>query len=425
MTVTDVHCRGRDFLVEGAGYAPAGGITVNGGKVDPDRDLKLLLLASCLCNDAVLSEEPGRPGDWNITGDPTEGALLTLAAKAGLWRRPMESEYPREAELPFDSERKMMSTVHRHPDGGFILFAKGAADNLLARCPGADREAAEQATARLASSGRRVLGFAMRRLDAVPKDPTPEESERELTFLGLAGMVDPARPEAKRAVGLCLQAGIRPMMITGDHPMTAAAIAGDLEISREGSRLVTGAQLKEMSDLQLAEGIDRISVFARVSPEDKIKIVQALQARGQVVAMTGDGVNDAPALKGADIGVAMGITGTDVSKEAADMILLDDNFATIVEAVAEGRGIDLDSLRTYADGRVFTGRQAWYLGLVDTLGTLDDALTIAGRMGGLKDPPRVIREKKRKRSLYDLLFDFSETASKLDKGTVGLKYLLR
>ncbi|HBE72611.1 MAG TPA: ATPase [candidate division Zixibacteria bacterium] len=346
MTVTDVHCRGRDFLVEGAGYAPAGGITVNGGKVDPDRDLKLLLLASCLCNDAVLSEEPGRPGDWNITGDPTEGALLTLAAKAGLWRRPMESEYPREAELPFDSERKMMSTVHRHPDGGFILFAKGAADNLLARCPGADREAAEQATARLASSGRRVLGFAMRRLDAVPKDPTPEESERELTFLGLAGMVDPARPEAKRAVGLCLQAGIRPMMITGDHPMTAAAIAGDLEISREGSRLVTGAQLKEMSDLQLAEGIDRISVFARVSPEDKIKIVQALQARGQVVAMTGDGVNDAPALKGADIGVAMGITGTDVSKEAADMILLDDNFATIVEAVAEGRRI-YDNIRKF------------------------------------------------------------------------------
>ncbi len=347
MTVTDIHCSGGMLRVEGAGYVPAGRILEGEVPAVIAGERGRLLDACCLCNDATLAEE--RSGDssaWTISGDPTEGALLALAAKAGRWKREIEARLPRVAELPFDSDRKLMTTVHRMEDGRFICYAKGAVDALLARCPGAPAAEITEANRRLAEDGKRVLAFAFKLVDAVGDPPSAEQLESGLAFLGLVGMVDPPREEAREAVRLCREAGIRPVMITGDHPATALAIARQLDIAGDDDALVTGADLKAISAEDLAARIDRISVFARVSPEDKIKIVQALKARGQIVAMTGDGVNDAPALKGADIGVAMGITGTDVSKEAADMILLDDNFATIVAAVAEGRRI-YDNIRKF------------------------------------------------------------------------------
>ena len=349
MTVTDIYLNGAYLKVEGSGYRPEGRILLEGRPMALDGDLRFLLLAACLCNDAELvKREKSGHMEWSHHGDPTEVALLSLAAKAGILKTDVEKELPRAAELPFDSERKMMSTIHRFPDGSYWVMTKGAVDNLLARCReiSAQRAAIEEANTRLASSGRRVLGFARRKIEVLPQELSSEEIERDLEFLGLVGMVDPARPEAKASVAECLMAGIRPIMITGDHPLTARAIAAELEIFREGSRLMTGAALEKISVEDLKAEIDRISVFARVSPEDKMKIVQALKARGQVVAMTGDGVNDAPALKSADIGVAMGLTGTDVSKEAADMILLDDNFATMVAAVEEGRRI-YDNIRKF------------------------------------------------------------------------------
>ncbi|MCU0607126.1 MAG: cation-translocating P-type ATPase [Candidatus Edwardsbacteria bacterium] len=342
MTCTDVICGGT-FTVEGTGYAPAGRIMDGGAPADVSGAMGMLLDACCLCNDAALAEEPA---GWAISGDPTEGALLTLAAKAGKWKAQADARSPRVAELPFDSDRKLMTTVHRQEDGRFVCYTKGAVDNLLARCAAAAAPEIMAANRALAEGGKRVLAFAYRVIEAVPGRPVADDIERGLTFLGLVGMVDPPRDEARQAVRQCREAGIRPVMITGDHPATALAIARQLGIAGEDDALVTGAELKAISAEDLSARIDRISVFARVSPEDKIKIVQALKARGQIVAMTGDGVNDAPALKGADIGVAMGITGTDVSKEAADMILLDDNFATIVAAVAEGRRI-YDNIRKF------------------------------------------------------------------------------
>jgi P-type Ca2+ transporter type 2C len=348
MTVREISCDGALYSVHGSGYSPEGSIRgEDGAPVSKPESLRRLIEAACLCNDATLGEEKedGRTS-WKITGDPTEGALLTLAGKTGVWKKDLEASLPRTAELPFDSERKLMTTVHRLDDGRYVVYTKGAVDQLLERCGGDHKERIMAANQALASSGRRVLAFGYKILPEMPASRDPETLESDLTFMGLVGMVDPPREEVKEAVRLCRSAQVRPIMITGDHPATAATIARELRISGVGDEVITGQALKKMSPAELAEKIEKVSVFARVSPEDKIKIVQALQARNHIVAMTGDGVNDAPALKGANIGVAMGIMGTDVSKEAADMILLDDNFATIVSAVSEGRRI-YDNIRKF------------------------------------------------------------------------------
>ncbi|MCI5624903.1 MAG: calcium-translocating P-type ATPase, PMCA-type [Clostridiales bacterium] len=305
---------------------------------------KEALLCAALCADAVLEQ---KKGVFRAVGDPTEAALVEAAARERVDRREEEKNWPRVADLPFDSGRKLMSTIHRKPGGGFRIFVKGAPDVLLGRCvngpegplTAARRQAAAAANEALAAQALRVLGAAYRDVETLPGRLEPSTVERELTFLGLFGMMDPPRPEAARAVARCRRAGIRPVMITGDHRSTALAIARQLDICREGELAVTGSELDFMSQELLEQDVDKFSVFARVTPEHKLRIVRAWQRRGQVVAMTGDGVNDAPALKAADIGCAMGKSGTDVAKGAAHMILTDDNFATIVQAVEEGRGI--------------------------------------------------------------------------------------
>jgi Ca2+-transporting ATPase len=328
--------------------------------------IALVLASGVLCNDAVLRSESGQ---LTAIGDPTEGALMVAGARAGLLQEELIRALPRVAELPFDSGRKRMTTLHAPPADIDLLPAalrflemtgtkqlcvsKGSVDGLLDVCTSVlAEERAEPLTERfrerihtandgLAAQGMRVLGFAFRWVDAgTPK----EELERELTFVGLVGMIDPPREEAREAVATCREAGIRPVMITGDHPLTAEAVARELGLPVQG-RSLTGRELQTLSADQLDQAAGSVSVYARVSPEDKLKIVEALQRRGEVVAMTGDGVNDSPALRQADIGVAMGITGTDAAKEASDMVLMDDNFATIVAAVAEGRTIFANLLR--------------------------------------------------------------------------------
>jgi Ca2+-transporting ATPase len=333
--------------------------------------LGLLLVGGALCNDATLQLDP-TTGTYEVVGDPTEGALLVAAARGGLVKADLQHAMPRVAELPFDSDRKRMTTIHERgadlpaefasvwgqqnytADTPFIAITKGAVDGLLEVTSHVwEHGRAEPLTAerrgailtdneRMARNGMRVLAIAFRPL---PSTEAITEVEQDLIYLGLMGMIDPPRPEVRAAVATCRSAGIRPVMITGDHPLTASFIARDLGIASDET-VVTGTQLNAMSDAELARVAATTSVFARVSPEHKLKIVAALQGQGQVVAMTGDGVNDAPALKKADIGVAMGITGTDVSKEASDMVLRDDNFATIVAAVEEGRVI-YDNLRRF------------------------------------------------------------------------------
>ena len=305
--------------------------------------------AMALCSDARLN------ADGAAQGEPTEAALVQWAAGRGLKKPELEAKLPRVAEAPFDSGRKMMSTVHRAADG-FIQYTKGAPDALLGRCTHAMRdgervEMTDELRAQILSDNKemadralRVLAAAERRYDALPGDTSPEALEQGLTFLGLCGMIDPVRPEAKEAVARCREAGIRPVMITGDHRDTAVAIARELGILRSPDEAITGADLDEIDDETLQRDIERYSVYARVQPEHKVRIVQAWKQRGRVTAMTGDGVNDAPSIKAADIGVGMGITGTDVTKNVADMVLTDDNFATIVSAVEEGRRI-YDNIR--------------------------------------------------------------------------------
>lgn len=271
-------------------------------------------------------------------GDPTETAIVLAAHRNGMPKEQLNKKYPRLAEIPFDSDRKLMTTVNQIGDKN-VVIVKGAFDMMLSRCVEGDLTKAARVNEEMSENAFRVLALGCKEISVVPANPVSEDLENGLTFLGLVGMIDPPRPEAKEAVSICRRAGIRPIMITGDHVVTASAIAKELGILEEGDRAVTGTQLDLMPDSELEQQVERISVYARVSPENKIRIVKAWQRKGQVVSMTGDGVNDAPALKAADIGCAMGITGTDVAKGAADMTLTDDNFATIVDAIREGRGI--------------------------------------------------------------------------------------
>lgn len=302
------------------------------------------LLAGCLCSDARLEWKAGAP---TASGDPTECALVVAAARDGVDQEKEGKEWPRSADIPFDSNRKLMSTIHPKKEGDWTVFVKGAPDVLLDRCiagPGgpltsADRQRILEANESMARRALRVIAVARRELSILPPGLEPRAVESGLTFLGLFGLMDPPRPEVRAAVRKCHLAGVRPVMITGDHRATAAAVARELEIVGDGDLTVTGPELDFIPQEVLEEDIDKFAVFARVSPEHKMRIVKAWQKKGRVVAMTGDGVNDAPALKAADIGCAMGMAGTDVAKGAAHMILTDDNFSTIVSAIEEGRGI--------------------------------------------------------------------------------------
>lgn len=370
MTVTVIDVAGHFLELQGTARHPAAALHLADASPDflagQPPEIGLALAAGALCNDASLRPDP-QTGRYLALGDPTEGALLVAASQVNLRKSGLESIAPRVGELPFDADRKRMTTVHRLPDdltglplalralsaapASFVAFSKGAVDGLLPLCHqiwlnGAAvslnaqwRQRIDAANTQMAQNGMRVLGLALRwQTDAAPV-------EDDLIFIGLTGMIDPPRREVKTAVATCKAAGIRPIMITGDHPLTARFIAHDLGIT-DNLRVKTGQDLSRMSPDELAEVVREVSVYARVTPEHKLRIVEALQGQGQVVAMTGDGVNDSPALRKADIGIAMGITGTDVSKEASEMVLLDDNFATIVSAVEEGRAI-YDNIRRF------------------------------------------------------------------------------
>ena len=297
--------------------------------------VKRLLMFGTLCSEGSVTEENG---EVKHIGDPTETAIVFAAMKNGMTKEELNTKYPRAATLPFDSDRKLMTTVNRI-DGKLTVIVKGAFDVLAGRCTAGNPESAAALCESMGERALRVIAVAYKEIEKLPAELTSETLECGLTYAGLVGMIDPPRPEAREAVALCRRAGIKPVMITGDHIVTASAIARDIGILEDGGEAVTGAELDAMSDDELDRRVRNISVYARVSPENKIRIVKAWQRAGEIVSMTGDGVNDAPALKAADIGCAMGITGTDVAKGAADMTLTDDNFATIVDAVREGRGI--------------------------------------------------------------------------------------
>ena len=364
MTAVRLYVANLRLDVAGEGYQPDGHFTNYGDPADPraHAEALALLTGGLLASDAQLEsvEAEGSNGDsrYRMVGDPTEGALVVAAGKAGLWREEVEDRLPRVAEIPFDSDRKRMTTIHRGESRGLeesgaaehIAYVKGAPDVMLPLCDtilenGVDvplnpgrRQHIENVIRDLGGEGLRVLAVAYRHLDDVPAELDPQAVERELSLIGLVAMTDPARPEVKPAVETARRAGIRTMMITGDYPDTARAIAEEINLIRsDNGRVITGADLQAMSDDELIKEIGDVDVFARVSPQHKVRIVEALKARDQVVAMTGDGVNDAPALKRSSIGVAMGITGTDVTKQTADMVLTDDNYASIVSAVEQGR----------------------------------------------------------------------------------------
>ncbi len=362
MTVVQGWTGNKRFRVSGEGYNPSGQFSVDGKAFDArnDPDAALLLHGALLCNDAKLDEQADEAGKraWRIIGDPTEGAMAVVAIKGGYRREELEKTLPRVQEIPFDSDRKRMTTLHdtkgaqgpagfRYPP--FVAFVKGAPDVILDLCghiqqggqsiplTADKRKEVLGQNSGLASNALRVLGVAYRPLDGVPDSCTPETVERDLTFVGLLGMIDPARPEVTEAVKVATGAGLKSVMVTGDHKETAEAIAREIGILTKGGLVLTGPEIEKLSDAELAAKADRLQVCCRVSPQHKTRIVDAMKARDHVVAMTGDGVNDAPALKRASIGVAMGITGTDVSKQTADMVLTDDNFASIVSAIEQGR----------------------------------------------------------------------------------------
>jgi len=381
MTVRRLFLDGELIDVSGSGYEPSGSFGIGDAVVSPGDHPVLAEIArvAMLCNDAALIETGGA---WTVRGDPTEGALLVLGRKAGLDPEALHREFPRVAEIPFSSDVKRMSTFHQGADG-VLMFVKGAPERLLPRAQmtltaqgertmnALDREEVQKQAAAMAREALRVLGLAYRRLPGVP-DLESADADPELIWVGLAGLIDPARPEARQAVSQCRQAGIRVIMITGDHPVTALAVAREVGLIPPGTEshaVITGPELNRLSDPELKEALREARVFARVAPEHKLRLVDILKEQGEVVAMTGDGVNDAPALKRADIGVAMGITGAEVTKETAAMILADDNFATLVAAVEEGRAI-FDNIKKYlifllscnlAEILVLTG--AFFLGL--------------------------------------------------------------
>lgn len=436
MTVTIIDVAGHFLELQGTARHPASALRLaeNGPNflATQPPEIGLALAAGALCNDASLRPDP-QTGRYLALGDPTEGALLVAASQVNLRKSELEQVTPRVSELPFDADRKRMTTVHRLPDdltmlpvalralraapAPFVAFCKGAVDGLLPLCReiwlngtavplnAQWQQRIEAANEQMAQNGMRVLGLALRwQTDAAPV-------EDGLIFIGLTGMIDPPRPEVKTAVATCKAAGIRPIMITGDHPLTARFIAHDLGIT-DNLRVKTGQDLSRMSPAELAQAVQEVSVYARVTPEHKLRIVEALQAQGQVVAMTGDGVNDSPALRKADIGIAMGITGTDVSKEASEMVLLDDNFATIVAAVEEGRSI-YDNIRRFVKfsiagnvGKVLVMLLAPFMGInvallplqLLWLNLLTDGLLGLGlgvepaEKGAMKRPPRAPQE---------------------------------
>nr|WP_276938779.1 cation-translocating P-type ATPase [Helcococcus sueciensis] len=349
MTVKTIFTNNQHFDVEGVGYSPEGDITSNEQKVNisENKELEMLITAASLDSDAKLKHENNK---WDIIGDPTEGALITLSEKAGLSNETLNDEFKRVKEYPFDSTRKMMTTFHENYfDDKFVSFTKGAPDIMIDKSskiilngevvdftPELKQELLDKNN-EYARQALRVLAFSYRTWDKLPEDKDPDNIESDMIFIGLTGMIDPARPEAKEAIKECKTAGIIPMMITGDYLETALAIGKDLGIADSDDQAIMGKELNNMTPEQLREIVKTKRIFARVSPENKVQIVTALKENGEITAMTGDGVNDAPAIKKADIGIAMGITGTDVAKGTAEVILTDDNFATIVNAVEEGR----------------------------------------------------------------------------------------
>jgi Ca2+-transporting ATPase len=353
MTTTRLYAGGIRLDISGEGYATQGSFSKNGERLDVEAfpsEVRRLLTAAMLSSDARLETSTNGSSGFRMIGDPTEGALVVAAAKADIWRSQIETCYPRVNEIPFDSTRKRMSTIHKNKDkGDFIVFSKGAPEILLDHCDtvlengqevaltSERREHIRSLNRDMANQALRVLAVAQRHMNNLPVEIVPETIEEHLTFVGLVGMIDPARPEVKPAIEKARHAGIRTVMVTGDYPDTARAIAREIGLLRPGGQVVNGSELELMSSEELDHLIDDIDVFARVSPEHKVRIVEAFRARDYVVAMTGDGVNDAPALKRASIGVAMGIAGTDVTKETADMVLTDDNYVSIVSAVEQGR----------------------------------------------------------------------------------------
>ncbi len=360
MTVQRIYVNGQAIKVSGVGYEPKGEFLLEDKKINPSsEELQTLLKIATLCNDAKLEKET-QTERWIIKGDPTEGALVVAAAKAGLWKEELEKEAPRIGEIPFSSERKCMTTVHIVSGKRKIAFMKGAPEIVLKKCTkilanGKVRKITEEDQTKIlkineamALQALRNLGFAFKELSE-SVSTFDDKIEKDLIFVGIMGMIDPPREEVKNAINLCGNAGIKVVMVTGDHKLTAVAVAKELNLLGENElegKVLTGEELDKMSDEQLKEIVENIVIYARVSPEHKMRIVKAWKAKDQVVAMTGDGVNDAPALKMSDIGVAMGITGTEVTKEASDMVLTDDNFASIVKAVKEGREI-YDNIKKY------------------------------------------------------------------------------
>lgn len=357
MSVTKLICARKDYDVLGTGHRISGEIQLNGNHIEPlsDRNLNELFNCCCLCNNAQISKLRGNGernykaalarGEWVTVGDPTEIALLVASAKGGITKDKLKYEYTRVDEIPFDSETKCMQVLVKNKDSSFRCYAKGAADVLISKCsfmltssgkipltPSIKYEIIKKNDF-LASQALRILAFAYKDTASLSL------KDEDMVFIGLIGMLDPPRSEAKKAIKKCAKAHIKTVMITGDHKITACAVAKEAGILTENSRAVTGSELSNMDDDELANNIENITVFARVNPSDKLRIVKAFKKKGHIVAMTGDGVNDAPAIKEADIGVSMGITGTDVTKQAADVILLDDNFATLVCAVEQGRTI--------------------------------------------------------------------------------------
>lgn len=356
MTVRALYVAGQSYEVTGEGYGPEGKVRIDGKKAEVAHAAPLLELATVLigCNNSHLAEEEGT---WKVIGDPTEGALLVAGTKAGGNVESIEKEMPKHHEIPFDSDRKRSAVLRKRPDGKLRALVNGAPGPLLERCTSLytsdgiraltdeDRQTILAQTTAMAQQALRVLGSAFRDMDeAAPDALTADIVEHELVFVGLSGMYDPPRQEAKVAIAKCRAAGIRVVMITGDHPHTATAIARELGIASDDEEAITGVDLDKVSDDELRELSPKTAVYARVTAEHKLRIIRAWKANDAVVAMTGDGVNDAPAIKGADIGIAMGKSGTEVTKQASDMIITDDNFATIVAAVEQGRGI-YDNIR--------------------------------------------------------------------------------